>query len=86
LSQAQIRQQNKSVSCYSARQKQRDYLCWGYIEMKGDGGLLALRMGNWKGVKTWVQKNPETPWQIYNLETLDAGWVFANEGKMADVR
>jgi arylsulfatase A len=48
------------------RQKQRDHLYW---EFPPKGGNLAIRMGNWKGVKTNVMINPKTPWQIYNLET-----------------
>lgn len=50
----------------SAKQKQRDYLYWEYPER---GGQASIRMGNWKGVKTNILKNPKTPWEIYNLET-----------------
>ena len=49
----------------SPKQKQRDYLYWEYPEK---GGQLAVRMGNWKGVKTNMINNTP-PWQIYNLET-----------------
>ena len=48
----------------NTHQKQRDYLYWEYPARRGQ---VAIRMGNWKGVKTGIVKNPETPWQIYNL-------------------
>jgi len=59
----------------NSHQKRRDYLYWEYVgeggRKRGDNGLLAIRMGKWKGVKTGIFKNPKTPWQIYNLE-IDA--------------
>ena len=50
----------------NAHQKQRSYLYWEYAEI---GGQLAIRMGKWKGVKTGLYKNPQSPWQIFNLES-----------------
>jgi len=49
-----------------SRQRQRDYLYWEYPDK---GGQLAVRMGNWKGVKTGLTKDPLAPWQIFNLTT-----------------
>lgn len=46
------------------KQKQHVYLYWEYPEK---GGQLAIRMGNWKGVKTEVRKNPKGPWELYDL-------------------
>ena len=57
-----------------ADQKQRSYLYWEYPD---HGGQLAIRMGKWKGVKTGLYKNPQAPWQIFNLET--------DESEKADV-
>lgn len=48
------------------KQKQREYIYWEYPE---NGGQLAIRMGDWKGVKTAVRKNPKnTAWQIFNIK------------------
>lgn len=46
------------------KQKQHAYLYWEYPEK---GGQLAIRMGNWKGVKTEVRKNRKGPWELYDL-------------------
>ena len=63
----------------TTHQKQRDYLYWEYIGgnwgwetgegSREDAGQLAIRMGKWKGVKKGTLKNPNAPWEIYNLET-----------------
>ncbi|MGI6460157.1 MAG: hypothetical protein ACOX5J_08675 [Candidatus Hydrogenedentales bacterium] len=34
----------------------------------GYGGQLAVRMGEWKGIKTDLVKNPDAPLELYNLE------------------
>jgi arylsulfatase A-like enzyme len=47
-------------------QKQREYI---YFEYPEKGGQLAIRMGDWKGVRLDVRHNPKSPWQIYNLKT-----------------
>jgi arylsulfatase A-like enzyme len=49
-----------------AGQKQHAYL---YFEYPEKGGQVAIRMGDWKGVRTDVRKNPHAPWQIFNLAT-----------------
>lgn len=46
------------------KQKQHAYLYWEYPEK---GGQLAIRMGNWKGIKTEVRKNRKGPWELYDL-------------------
>lgn len=48
------------------KQKKHDYLFFEYPEK---GGQVAIRMGDWKGVRIDVRKNPKTPWQIFNLKT-----------------
>jgi arylsulfatase A-like enzyme len=56
-----------------AAQKKHEYL---YFEYPEKGGQVAIRMGDWKGVRTEVRKNPDAPWQLFNLkndrnETVD---------------
>ena len=46
-------------------QKKHDYL---YFEYPEKGGQLAIRMGEWKGVKTEVRLHPENKWQLFNLK------------------
>ncbi|WP_461091992.1 arylsulfatase [Spirosoma gilvum] len=48
----------------SARQKQHPFLYWEYPEK---GGQLAIRIGNWKAVKTNLRKNRTAPWELYDL-------------------
>ena len=48
----------------SATQKQHSFLYWEYPEK---GGQLAIRMGNWKAVKTSVRKDRTGPWELYDL-------------------
>lgn len=45
-------------------QKQHAFLYWEYPEK---GGQLAIRMGNWKAVKTNVRKNRTGSWELYDL-------------------
>jgi len=47
-------------------QKQHDYL---YFEFPEKSGQVAIRMGKWKGVKSNMKKDKNTPWEIYDLET-----------------
>ncbi len=49
-----------------AKQRKREYLYWEYPDK---GGQLAVRLGDWKGVKTGLNKNPAAPWQIFNLSS-----------------
>ena len=46
-------------------QKKHDYL---YFEYPEKGGQLAIRMGEWKGVKTEVRLHPENKWQLFNIK------------------
>lgn len=45
-------------------QQKRPYI---YFEFPEKGGQVAIRMGNWKGVRTNVRQNVNAPWQLYNL-------------------
>jgi arylsulfatase A len=48
------------------KQKKHEFI---YFEYPEKGGQLALRMGDWKGVKTDLKKNPKAKWELYNLKT-----------------
>ena len=48
------------------KQEKHKYL---YFEFPEKGGQVAIRMGDWKGVRTNVKKDPNSPWQIYHLKT-----------------
>jgi arylsulfatase A-like enzyme len=45
-------------------QKNHEFL---YFEYPENGGQLAIRIGNWKGVKMNVRKNPKGKWELYDL-------------------
>ncbi|WP_257666181.1 arylsulfatase [Parapedobacter tibetensis] len=47
-------------------QQQHAYLYWEFHE---GGGRQAVRMGNWKGVRLQVKKNPDAPIELYDLAT-----------------
>lgn len=47
------------------KQQKHEYL---YFEYPEKGGQLAIRMGKWKGVKVDLKKNPDNPWQLFDLE------------------
>ncbi len=47
------------------QQKEHDYLFWDFA---GYGGQVAVRMGQWKGIKTDLRQNPDAPLELYNLE------------------
>jgi arylsulfatase A len=49
----------------SAKQKQHDFIFWDFA---GYGGQIAVRMGDWKGIKQKVAKNPDAPLKLYNLK------------------
>jgi len=40
-----------------------------YFEYPENGGQLAVRIGNWKGIKRNVRKEPSGAWELYNMET-----------------
>ncbi|MEZ0268430.1 MAG: arylsulfatase [Phycisphaerae bacterium] len=47
-------------------QKQPEYLYW---EQGGYGGNQAVRLGDWKGVRTGLRKNENAPVQLYDLKS-----------------
>lgn len=47
-------------------QKKHEYL---YFEYPEKGGQVAIRLGDWKGVRTNVKKDVNAPWQLFNLKT-----------------
>lgn len=49
-----------------AKQEKHPFL---YFEFGETGGSVAVRMGDWKGVRVNLKKNPKTPWQVYNLRS-----------------
>lgn len=51
----------------TASQKEREYIYWEYPEK---GGQVAIRMGDWKGVKIQIRKNgyAAAKWMIFNLK------------------
>jgi arylsulfatase A-like enzyme len=48
------------------KQKQHEYI---YFEYPEKGGQLAIRMGDWKAVKTNLKKNPQSSWELFDLKT-----------------
>lgn len=48
-----------------AKQGQHDFIFWDFA---GYGGQIAVRMGDWKGVKQQVKKNPDASIELYNLK------------------
>ncbi len=48
------------------KQKKHEFL---FFEFPEKGGQVAIRMGDWKGVRIDVRKNPQTVWQLFNLQT-----------------
>ena len=48
----------------SRMQAQHPFL---YFEYPENGGQVAVRMGNWKGVRKNIRKNPDAPWELYDL-------------------
>ena len=47
-------------------QKKHNYL---YFEYPEKGGQLAIRLGDWKGVKLDVRHHPEKKWMLFNLKS-----------------
>jgi arylsulfatase A-like enzyme len=40
-----------------------------YFEYPENGGQVAIRMGKWKGVRHNVRKNPDSPWELFNIDS-----------------
>ena len=53
----------------SKAQTKRNYI---YFEYPEKGGQVAIRMGNWKGIRINVKKDCNAPWQVFNLNTDSA--------------
>jgi arylsulfatase len=47
-----------------AQLRQHPYLIWDFA---GYGGQLAARLGRWKGVQRDVRRDPQAPWELYDL-------------------
>lgn len=47
-------------------QPEHEYLAWDF---GGYGGQVAIRKGDWKGLKRNMKKKPDTPLELYNLVT-----------------
>lgn len=47
-------------------QKKHEFI---YFEYPENGGQVAIRKGDWKAVRINVRKQPNSPWQIFNLKT-----------------
>jgi arylsulfatase A len=50
----------------SKKQVLHDYL---YFEFPEKSGQVAIRMGDWKAVKSDMKKNRQAPWELYNLKS-----------------
>ena len=48
------------------KQEAHPYLYWEFYER---GGSQAVRMGEWKAVRVNVEKNPNSPIELYNLKS-----------------
>ncbi len=49
----------------SKQQKKHEFLFWDFA---GYGGQIAVRIGDWKGLKRSVAKKPNAPLELYNLK------------------
>ncbi|MEE8468142.1 MAG: arylsulfatase [Planctomycetota bacterium] len=47
-------------------QRQHSYLFWDF---PGYGGQLAIREGRWKAVRRGLRRDPDSPLELYDLET-----------------
>ncbi len=66
-------------------QRTHAFLLWDF---PGYGGQQAVRFGDWKAVRTEIQKNPDAKIQLYNLktdpgETKDVAKVYPAEVREA---
>ena len=48
------------------KQKEHDYLYWEFHE---HGGKQAVRKGKWKAIRIEVRKDPNSPLELYDLQT-----------------
>lgn len=47
------------------QQEKRAFL---YFEYPENGGQIAVRINNWKGIRKNIKKNPTAPWELYDLQ------------------
>ena len=50
----------------SSKQNPHEFM---YFEYPENGGQVAIRMGKWKGVRHNVRKNPDSPWELFNIDS-----------------
>ena len=50
----------------NVKQKEHEFI---YFEYPENGGQVAVRMGKWKGVRHNVRKNPDSPWELFNIDS-----------------
>ena len=48
------------------KQQQHHFL---YFEYPENGGQIAVRLGDWKGIRKNIKKDLFSPWELYNLKT-----------------
>jgi arylsulfatase A-like enzyme len=48
-----------------SQQQKHDFL---YFEYPENGGQIAVRIGNWKGVRKNLRKDAASPWELFDLE------------------
>lgn len=65
----------------ATEQKRHDWLYWEY---HSSGSSQAVRLGDWKGVRTGVKKNHDAPVQLFNLAS-DPGESTDVAGDHADI-
>ena len=63
------------------KQKHHKYLYW---EFPGKGGQVAVRIGDWKGIKSGLKKDTVTEWQLYNIiaDSAEAHDVAAQHSQL----
>jgi len=54
------------LSGHPERQQRHGFL---YFEYPEKGGQVAVRLGDWKGVRRNVRTDPGAPWELYDLAT-----------------
>jgi arylsulfatase A-like enzyme len=57
------------ITAATGKYKQHKYFYW---EFPGKGRQVAVRIGNWKGIRTGLLQNPNAPWQVYDIATDSA--------------
>ncbi|HSF45422.1 MAG TPA: arylsulfatase [Chitinophagaceae bacterium] len=63
------------------KQKTHEYL---YFEFPEKSGQVAIRMGKWKGIKSNMKANRNSPWEIFDLEN-DPGETKNLAGSQLDL-